>query len=1045
MISLIGDFLHFGMFCRTLFCLMSCLSFQQLCGQEYKFLNLTTEDGLISNRVLELFQHENGDIWIGTQEGISIYDGLEFNQLTQADGLPSNVIYSITSMPGNRMAIGTIKGLSIIEGKKITNYDTISGLPANAVRKVKFIEDRLWISTDKGLITLMNDSLIPPPFGPLQTSAVVVDITADKRGRIWFSTGGTLSLGDGVFIWTGTEMLHLTRKTHLASGRVTRTFFHKDEVWVCALAGVTIYDLDFKVDTILRSMGVPKDFYAHCLDADGNLWSAGFDNSIYKPVQVGFESVCSDENLFGSVYTMIGDDEGNVWCGSRDKGVTKISLKPFINYGMNQGLSSSGINRFAPKNDSMIYVATDSGLDLFNKKTMSIDGVLIPDRKVRCIYPEGQDSIWAGLNDEEGIAFSSNGKNQFFRSQSQEVIFISDILRKGDTLFLATHKGLGYFNGSTIEYFSFPGLPKNRSHTNQILGDADGSLWVATLELGLFNYNKGKLKSYGASEGLDVTSIRNLYLDSNQRLWCVTDNGLYRKIGDKFLQIKADATSSSAGGFLSIIQDNDSTFWVGMSRGVSRLVFKGDSLSSVRTYGVADGFENMDCNPRAIHKDQHGRIWFGTNGGINVYYPEFDRINKLAPKLRFTDVLLFQTATDWAELSETTFDGLPINAELPYDKNHISFRFKGVTHVSPEEVVYKFRLVGQTNDWIETKERKADYNNLPPGEYRFEVMCSNKDGFSTPQPLVMEFTISPPFWQTWWFYMIIVLIISAGIFSYVQIRAANFKITQINQELNVQKEIISSKNKDIMDSIYYAKRIQDAVLPPPDVPGFFGTFVFFKPKDVVSGDFYWFYQLDGLSLFAAADCTGHGVPGAFMSIIGYNLLDKIVGEYNIVEPAKILDKLNDEISRTLHQKSNEKDQIRDGMDMALVCYNKHNRTLEFAGAVNPLWLMRNGKVDIVKGDRMPIGTRDIYNKKYTNHQIAILPGDQIYLHTDGIIDQFGADGGGKFKSRRLKELLEATQHLSPDAQKSAISHAFEKWRGTEEQLDDLLVIGSRFD
>jgi len=478
-----------------------------------------------------------------------------------------------------------------------------------------------------------------------------------------------------------------------------------------------------------------------------------------------------------------------------------------------------------------------------------------------------------------------------------------------------------------------------------------------------------------------------------------------------------------------------------MSRGVSRLTFRGDSLVATRTYGVNDGFENMDCNPRAVFLNQDGRIWFGTNGGINVYHPEFDRVNTKPPKLRFTEVLLFQAETDWSEWAEITFDGIPINPDLPYDKNHISFRFKGVTHVNPEEVVYRYRLVGQTNDWIVTKDRKADYNNLPPGDYRFEVSCTNKDGFSTSQPLVLEFTIRPPFWQTWWFYLIIVTIIAGGIYSYLRIRSANFKITQINQELNVQKEIISSKNKDIMDSIYYAKRIQDAVLPPTTVPDFPGTFVFFKPKDVVSGDFYWFYHIDGLRLFAAADCTGHGVPGAFMSIIGYNLLDKIAGEYNIYEPAKILDKLNDEISRTLHQKSADKDQIRDGMDMALICHNTHNNTLEFAGAVNPLWLMRAGALETIKGDRMPIGTRDIYNKKYTNHVISLQPGDLIYLYTDGIIDQFGANGGGKFKTRRLKDLLEKISHLSTEAQLRAIESEFESWKGDEEQLDDLLVIG----
>ena len=209
------------------------------------------------------------------------------------------------------------------------------------------------------------------------------------------------------------------------------------------------------------------------------------------------------------------------------------------------------------------------------------------------------------------------------------------------------------------------------------------------------------------------------------------------------------------------------------------------------------------------------------------------------------------------------------------------------------------------------------------------------------------------------------------------------------------------RNRDITDSITYAKRIQFAILPS-DIP-FSKTFIVFKPKDIVSGDFYWMNIAGGKEFLAAVDCTGHGVPGAFMSFIGYTSLNKIIIEQGIYKPSDILNRLNEEVATTLHQKG--EDIVNDGMDIALICYSPETGILEYAGAFNPLIVVRKGELIEIKADRFAIGRATGSEKTFTNHEIQLEEGDALYLYSDGYADQFGGPEGKKFKTAALKELL----------------------------------------
>jgi serine phosphatase RsbU (regulator of sigma subunit) len=276
-----------------------------------------------------------------------------------------------------------------------------------------------------------------------------------------------------------------------------------------------------------------------------------------------------------------------------------------------------------------------------------------------------------------------------------------------------------------------------------------------------------------------------------------------------------------------------------------------------------------------------------------------------------------------------------------------------------------------------------------------------------------------------------------------------YKVESAEQE----KEIFRLKNvelkaamEEITESFRYAKRIQAAILPPDSFiqKALAQSFVLFKPKDIVSGDFYWLEIIDDKIFVAAVDCTGHGVPGAMVSVVGYNCLNRTIREFGLRQPAEILNKLTELVESTfVHKDSyneNTEDEIKDGMDISLCCIDLKNNKLYWAGANNPLWLIRKGELKEIVPDKQPVGKFD-YRKPFTNHSLELQQGDSIYLFTDGYADQFGGPNGKKFKYKQLKELLLSVQNMSLPVQKEKLDLVFEEWKGKMEQIDDVLVIG----
>lgn len=398
--------------------------------------------------------------------------------------------------------------------------------------------------------------------------------------------------------------------------------------------------------------------------------------------------------------------------------------------------------------------------------------------------------------------------------------------------------------------------------------------------------------------------------------------------------------------------------------------------------------------------------------------------------------------------------------EISYNRNSVIFNFAVPYFKYNIGSVFRYRLLGYDTTWsVRTRDAEKEYTNLPEGTYTFVVQGANPFGFESAEAR-FTFTILPPWYRTAWAYCIYVVGFILSVYIAIRISARTLRkqkerleeiVTERTAEVVEQKHQLEAQKVDleiaytgIQDSIQYSQRIQQAILPTPEeikriVPE---SFVLFFPRDIVSGDFYWFAEKGGLKYIACVDCTGHGVPGALMSMIGNTLLNQIILEKNISKPDEILNSLHVGVRHALKQDAGG--DTRDGMDLALIIINEQNSSLEYAGAYRALWIIRNGVLNETKADKFPIaGSQPEEVRRFTSRTVPLQKDDVIYLTTDGYADQFGGPRGKKFMVKQLTRMV-VDIHMKPmEEQKTILERGYFSWKASHEQVDDVLIIGIR--
>jgi serine phosphatase RsbU (regulator of sigma subunit) len=641
-----------------------------------------------------------------------------------------------------------------------------------------------------------------------------------------------------------------------------------------------------------------------------------------------------------------------------------------------------------------------------------------------------------------------------------------------------TGGGLNKFDPKTEKFTVYKNQIENaNSLSNNIVKciyeDKDGNLWIGTNGgLNFFNPKTEVFVRYTTKDGLPNNTIHAIQQDDSQNLWLSTNKGITKFNPAKNIAIYFDEL------------DN----------------LQGDIFTTESSY-----------------KNTAGEMFFGGINGFNSFFPESIDQNDYIPLVEITDILV-QNLSIRADSSHfypklraifSNVEALVTDA----DKNNITFEFVGLSFRHASKNLYKCKLEGFDKDWILLGNNLSyTYNNLPTGTYTFRVKASNNDGVWAKKAATIRLKIKPPFWETWWFRVLAVsFFIGIAYYMYVlrirqidaqkrrleetieqrtaEIRLINNELQHKQAEVYAQKQdlerqkdglieanqIITEKTENIINSLRYAERIQQIILPAAQVleemlPE---HFIIFKPKDIVSGDFYWCRQIDNKIFFSINDCTGHGVPGAFMSMIGTTLLNEITGQKNIYSPALILAELHIGVRMALKQENNVND---DGIDVCLCLLENienEGRKLTFAGAKRPLLVVSTTKylqkyqaieqknkaqaeffeaelceisgkcLYEVKGDKKSIGGRQKENKRtFTNHVIPVTDDDMVYLTSDGFGDQQNEENV-KFGTLQLKQTLLDVSRLHASIQKVQLEKALDAHQKKASQRDDISLMGVR--
>ena len=763
------------------------------------------------------------------------------------------------------------------------------------------------------------------------------------------------------------------------------------------------------------------------------------------------------------------DQYDNIWL-CNDNGITFVETSSATTY-FDKDYGITGITEDIYLKDRKIYLATHTdifedtptsyGMGFIKKNIFGMEVFQIKE----FTFSDGRTFVLTIAND--GIYYLDDKMN---RQPIGDGIYAWDMHQSTtnpNRIYLGLDPdGVGsilYNNGS----FTYEGAYKNTSGDVRSVIEIDGKVYYSVKYEGVHLLDTTKKQSQNVLNGLKV------YQDSTSNyeqftlcefqdvLYVGTAHGLYTLKDNQLV-----ASDLNNGLFVQekllihrLVNDHDQKLWMVLFHN-SDTKNESSEIGYLEINGneqkwTSGPFKQMtDDVIYSIKHDNQGIYWFGGGRRVYAYNSKYKTnydlpFNTFINQISLNEDSIYLNNTHYSSITEHIID---------YSHNSIRFDFSTTAYLGGLNNTYSYYLEGFESDWGKWKSTaSAEYQRLSEGDYVFHLKAMNYYGYES-EEITFSFTISPPWYRTIWAYIIYFLLVLLIIYIIIRLAIRRVKeqnkrleqiveertheITEQNQLLEHQKAEIVEKTNDIVDSIKYAKRIQNTILPGEDkLNQIFkhDHFVLYKPKDIVSGDFYWAVKFDNKAIFSAIDCTGHGVPGAFVSIVGFNGLNRTVNEFKLRQPAAILDKLTELVVDTFSQSDSN---IKDGMDIAICSLDNESLKLEYAGANNPLVILRNKEIIEIKADKQPIG--DFDNRvPFTNHQIQLQSGDCVYVFSDGYMDQFGGPKGKKLKYKALKDLLIEVNDLDMKSQLKRLDDAFNEWKGDYEQLDDVCIIGVR--
>jgi ligand-binding sensor domain-containing protein/serine phosphatase RsbU (regulator of sigma subunit) len=1025
-------------------------------AQDYKINNYGISEGISHPFVYTVNQDNNGYIWIGTGEGLCRFNGFAFNADIQEDTLADQVAgVSFRDMRGV-LWFGYHSGeIAKYDGRKFEQIPIHDEINSAITSFAELPDGLLLVSTlNNGLFTLN------PNTGKLSVTNGI------QQGMVTslFIKGNTLLLGsqDGLAIYSidnsgasaslkvGITELEFMRIQDIQSSSTNNTFWIATED-----QGVYRLKLNGENYTLTRTgeefhIG-DENVQAVFEDQEKQLWISTLRNGVFKLTQPdgkgNFKAVTvfnKQNGLKGNAIKKVFSDlEGNIWIATYGDGLSLLTSQPLVfDEFETEGLDND-IQAIAASEDFTFFLGGQGGLFRFrkgiDKNPLRLSS--IPSGRITVLKIDGSD-LYIGT-EANGLYImdihSTQARKVQYEAYSMGNWIVAIAINK-QHIYLGTKDGIYQFSKDLKEeehYTTTNGMPHN--NIEHIIIDKQNRLLIATRANGIYQLaSDGKIsKLYATGNEVEFKSLAE---DENGGLWAATyGDGVVYFNNDSVYQFTVPSGLKTNYCY-SILQGTNGSIWVGHRLGMSRI-----NINNLRVsiYDQHIGITG-DCNSNAVYRNESGVVFFGTTAGLISYDPSKDKNNQLAPITNLVSLLI----------SDKPY---PIDSEivLPYSLYKFRIEFIGLNYSDPQAVRYQYKLEGYDLDWSDvTSQTSVSYPRIEEGEYTFYVRSYNSEGISQDIPLSFRIRVKPPIWKTWWFISLTALLLGLGLFSIVKIREQKQKklqeylereLTTRTKEVVEQKEVIEIKNRDITDSINYAKRIQTSMLPPIKrlQHHFSGSFVFYCPRDIVSGDFYWFDQVNNNKFaIVCADSTGHGVPGAFMSMIGSTLIKDICNRETGNSPSKVLQVLDCELRNTLNQNLDDGTKPGDGMDIIVCEIDLKTHYVRYASAMRPMIIYRNGEEVFIKGSRNSVGGHyDKEDNLFEDEGLQLSKGDIIYMFSDGYSDQFGGPLGKKFKMVRLKNLLQDIHNKPMDEQCLHVKNTFNLWKEKYEQVDDVLFMG----
>ncbi len=785
-------------------------------SQAYNFRNYSVKDGVAQSQVYSLLQDSRGFLWMGTRGGgITRFDGVNFKTYSVRDGLINNYIFNIKEDAEHNLWIGTNDGLSKYNGIRFENFKPKGSSSQLWVQEIAIdAHGGKWLATNEGVFLFNNNKFINVSEKLKQKKTVINAIHVDKSGAVWYGTSeglykivvknGSYSLakkgksarfifnsitavkednkgniyigtyGNGAYRYNGKEFSRIDSNEILNKQTILDIYFDKhDNIWMTTLGkGVAQYNTVAKSLTWLTENEGLSNNHVRTITQDnsGNFWFGTSGGGVCNYFGKQFTNYDKTSGLAGNfIYSIFRDSKNRLWIGASDKGVSILDSAGFTSFNAQNGFADVKVKAIAEDDFGNIYIGTDGqGIYKYDSTGFhSLDG--LTKKYIRAIVKDQDSNLWiatagTGLYKLSVKTGSSTYKNFTIRDGLLHNRLTTLHLDKKNRLWYGTESdGIGCIVNDSVQKTQWSVRDGLRSNSIRcFVEDQNGYLWIGTAGSGISSVplyeGDYKISSYNHSNGLTSSNVYLLCVDQLNNLFVGTETGLDYIYLDKMrkpLQIKH--------------------------------------------YSKGEGFTGIETCQNAVWNDNNGTIWFGTINCLSKYNAANKVKNEYAPIISISDVKLFYESISKTAFKKFAGDWNAVkHLELPYDQNHLSFDFMAINFSNPDAVKYQWKLEGFDDNWSPaSSEHSILYSNLSAGSYKFMVKACNEDGVWNAEPVVISFTIHPPFWMRWWFIALVITVVGGSIFFLFKWRVNSIeaKAAAENKKIQMEKDIVELEQK----------------------------------------------------------------------------------------------------------------------------------------------------------------------------------------------------------------------------------------------------------